>query len=243
MKITEKILLVILVGFLTISLVKCDQRNKKIESLTIENQGLKETTNQLNQVIEMQQVEVVKSSIALKTATDSFFNLRKKDDKKIKDALAFYKAHTKIIIDTTLVPYIDSGFTKKWTDSVLTDCANVISYYDQNSIKVPRTAVDSTKDYKVSLTADLKGIRINTLQITDTQYIRFVTIKGGILKKDQSGKRHLFLKKSVRVDVLHTNSLIHIDGQSSIIYQPPNRPHALIKGIIFGAGIFLGTKL
>jgi len=199
--------------------------------------------NAYNQVVILKDVEIINSKDALKKATDSLFNLKVSQDKKIKEVIAYYKGKTKIVIDSVDVPYIDTAATKIWEDSVKAACSKVIEYYEANTIAVPKIAKDSTKNYKADLTATLSGITINNLELNDEQAIRWVVYKGGLFKKDIIGKRHLWLKKKLGVQVIHTNPYIKVVGAESAIYQAPKKPRILEKILFTGIGIYLGTKL
>jgi len=226
------------------SMRTCGEKNKQISQLELNKQTTDSLKNELGQTVLTQQSIITDNKQAIKDLTDSIFNLTKAQDKRIKDVIAYYSSQTKIEFKDKLVPYKDTVGRKKWEDSVLArQCSAVINYYESNYIKVPRTAVDSTPDYKATFTAEKQGIKINDLTILDSQYIRFVTIKGGILKKDASGKRHLFTKQSIQVQVLHTNKLLQTTGQNSAIYIAPKKGRWLEKAILIGGGIFLGLQL
>lgn len=235
------VLLAIAIG----SLWTCAKREKEVKALKLENTQLDSIKNLYGQIIVTQQTEVTTSKTALKEATDSFFAYSRRQDKQIKDALAFYKGITKTLIRGINVPYVpDWDSAKKvWSKEVQANCQAVIDHYEANSIMVPKTARDSTKNYVLDFTATLQGINVNKIEIPDSQYIRFVTIKGGFLKKGFDGKRKLFLKRQIRTDVLHTNDSLHITGQTSAIYIEPKKANILGKAILIGLGTLLGTQL
>lgn len=237
------IVIVILAGFLVTSIVTCNKRDGQISQMQLDKQTTDSIVNQYGQTILTQEAIVTNNKQAIKDLTDSIFGLTRAQDRRIKDVIAYYKGITNTIIREVQVPYIDTASMVDWADSVRKNCSKVIEYYEANSIFVPKQAKDSTKDYSADLTAGLHGITINKLEIPDSQYIRFVTIKGGFLKRDASNKLHLFTKKSIQVQVLHTNKLIQVTGQNSAIYIAPKRARILEKVILIGGGIFLGTKL
>lgn len=237
------VVIIILSGCLIGSVSTCNKRNSTITQLRLDRQTIDSVVNLYGQTIITQEAIVTDNKQAIKDLTDSIFNLRRGEQRRIKDAIAYYKGITNTIIREVRVPYVDSSYIKDWADSVKQNCAKVIEYYEANSIFVPKQAKDSTSNYTADMTAGLNGITINKLEIPDSQYIRFVTIKGGLLKKDASGKRHLFTKKSIQVQVLHTNPLVHITGQNSAIYVAPRKARWLEKAILIGGGIFIGTKL
>lgn len=220
------------------------QKNLQIKQLSLQNQKLDTLNNLLGQQVIISKTEVTESQAAFRAATDSFFALKSRDERKIKEITAFYKGQTKTVIKNVTVPYVDVPARKKWEDSVQQQCNKVIEYYEANTITVPVTAKDTThKDYTAELTATKAGIKIDSLVIPDEQKIRFVTLKGGFLKKDQDGKRHLFLKKSVQVQVIHSNKLMEVTGQTSAVYQAPKKKNLVGKAVLVGLGVFLGTKL
>lgn len=238
--------IIVLGGMFLFSLTKCNDYKQKNVKLALEKQTTDSIVNRYGQTILTQEAVIVSTEgerDQLKNITDSLFNLTRSQERMIKDVVAYYKAISTTIIKNKLVPYVDTVARKKWADSVEARCSKVIEYYEANTITIPKTAVDSTKNYQAAFTARLDGIYIDSLKIPDSQYIRFVTIKGGILKKDASGKRHLFTKKTIQVQVLHTNDLIKVTGQNSAIYIPPKKARWLEKAILIGGGIFLGTKL
>lgn len=210
----------------------------------LSHQTIDSLTNKNGQLVTTQEVIITNDKKQLKHYTDSIFNLSNKYERRIANIISYYKGVTNTVIDTVFVPYVDPLVKKEWSDSIRKECKTVIDFYEQNSIQVPRTARDSTVNYSVDITASLEGIRINNISIPDTQHVRFVTLKGGILKKNQSGKRPLFQGKSLQVQVLHTNPLIHIIGESSIIYKPPKKKgRVLVPIITLGTGILLGRLI
>jgi hypothetical protein len=237
------VVILVLTGFLIASVSTCKKRDGEISQMQLDKQTTDSIVNQYGQTILTQEAIVTNNKQAIKDLTDSIFGLTRAQDRRIKDVIAYYKGITNTIIREVQIPYIDTSSMKEWADSVRERCSKVIEYYEANSIFVPKQAKDSTKNYSADLTAELSGITINKLEIPDSQYIRFVTIKGGLLKKDASGKRHLFTKKSIQVQVLHTNPLIQVTGQNSAIYIPPKKARWLEKTLLIGGGIFLGTRL
>lgn len=239
----KAILIVVLSAILLFSVKKCSDYQQDNTQLTLANQRLDSAYNLKNQLLISSQTEIATSQQQLRDATDSFFAMNKKWERRIKEVLAFYRTTTITRIDSTLVPYVDSAAMVAWADSIKQQCQGVIDYYEANYLALPKTARDSTDKYVADFTATQSGININTLAIPDSQYLRFVVLKGGILKKDQNGKRHLFTPRSYQVQVLHTNPLIQTTSTSSVIYRPPKRGKWLEKTLLIGAGIFLGTKL
>lgn len=243
----QTIIIGILVLLLILSVVRNNglrkENNDMITQMQLNQQTFDSIKNLYGEIVIQQGVVITSSKTALKAVTDSLFHLKASSARKIKDVIAYYKGITKTSIKNVEVPYIDTVKTKIWEDSVKRVCNQVIAYYENNYIQVPRNARDSTIHYKANLTANISGIRINELSIPDSQYIRFATMKGGLLKKDITGKRHLFMKKRIIAQVLHTNPLITVTGQNSAIYQAPPHPKWLERAIILAAGIYVGTNI
>ena len=227
-----------ILGFIT----TCN-KDKEIASLKFENGRLDSMRNAANQLVVTQRVELLKTKAEqeqLKAYSDSVFNLTKKQERKIKDVIAFYQAKTNIKIVDKLVPYLDTVKQKEWEDSVKLACQNVIDYYEANTIGVPDSAkVEDTTIY-ASLIVKKDGVEIDSLSIPDVQSLRFVTLKGGFLKKDQEGKRHLFLKKSLQVQVMHTSSYLEHISSQTYLYQEKKKAKLLPKLMLIGAGIIIG---
>jgi hypothetical protein len=221
----------------------CEDKNKDIDKLELKNQVTDSMKNKLGQTVIIQEATITNNKQVLKHLTDSIFNLKKKQEKKIKDVIAYYSSITKIEIKDKLVPYKDTLGRKEWEDSVSIACTKVIEYYEANTITVPTPASDSTKNYKIDLTVTKAGVRIDSLFIPNKLDIRFVTIKGGLLKKDASGKRRLFTRKSIQVQVLNSNELLKTYDQKSILYKSPKKGRWLEKAALIGGGIFLGLQL
>jgi hypothetical protein len=236
--------ILILGGFFLASIITCNKRNGQITQMQLNKQTTDSMLNAYGQTILTQEVLITTNQQAIKDLTDSIFKLTKAQDRKIKDVIAYYSARSEIKIKDKLVPYIDTIERKQWEDSISAVCSKVIEYYEGNTITVPITAQDTTnKNYRATLTATLKGIVIDSLTIPNKLDVRFVTLKGGLLKKNQQGKLKLWLKKSIQVQVLNSNDLLKVYDQKSILYIPPKKARWLEKTILIGTGIFLGSKL
>jgi hypothetical protein len=100
----------------------------------------------------------------------------------------------------------------------------------------PRNFADSTKDYKIQGTVNLRNVTINRIELTDTVSFRIGKVKQG---------KGLFKHKETTIQVIHTNPLIRSEGLSSIILKKKTSAwNKIIKPVLLGAaGIFIGTKL
>lgn len=220
------------------------QQNLKDDLLAeqVKNQKLDSVKNKLNQTVYRQQVIITDNQKALKAQSDEAFNLKKSYEKKIKEIQFFYKNKTKTELKEVLVPYVDTAERKRFSDSVEQKCKEVINYLVDSTVTVGSKAAADSQFYKINLTVEKTGIKVDSISFSDSQYLRIVTIKGGFLKKDFSGKRRLFLKKYSEVQVLHTNPYIKITGQNSIIYKKEKK-RILEKIFMLAVGVYVGTKL
>lgn len=240
----ETILVILLSLSLLFSVFTChnravdaDRKGVQITQLQLDSQKSKEVINSLGQKISVQDVIITNDRATIKAISDSSFNLRKNEEKKISEVIAYYKGITKTTIKEVKVPYIDTIKQKSWEDSIAKQCAMVIDYYEANSIAVPRDAKDSTENYYIDLTTTKSGIIVNNLSIPDSQYLRFVE------KKRNIWQFITFQKRKIEVQVRHTNPLIQVTGQNSIIYIPKGKTRWLERALLVGVGIYLGIKL
>lgn len=242
-RLLEHILVAILI--IGVILTKCDSNRHVTENLAlkIENQRLDSIKNQAGQTILVQEAVIVKDQKAIKDYTDSIFNLKKKQERQIKTIIAYYSQHTNTQIDSVPVPYVDTIATKKFSDSVTAQCQEVIRYLNDSTVTVPRT-VETPKDsynFYFKGTVTKSKFIIDSLSIVDSQYVRIVVHKGGLLRKDVYGKRHFWTKKKIEVQSFHTNTLIKVNSQTSVFFDPPKKKNVVGKLFLLGAGIYLGT--
>jgi hypothetical protein len=216
----------------------------QLDSTTLALQEMTEKYNKRGQVIDAQDVIITDSKTAITDLGKQLLSLKNKDAKQIKQINALIQIKSSIHKDTTLVSFVDSVKMKHFSDSVENACASVISYYRDSAVELPaHLQVDSLQDKNFQFDATLQksGLRINSIDFPDSQRIAIAVIRGGFLKKDIRGKRHLFLRRSMRIIVLHTNPYIHIKGMSSVVYQPKKKiaGDLLLLGVGVAAGILL----
>lgn len=208
---------------------------RETETLVLNMEKYKDSVlNRANQVVYSAQVQLTQSQEEIKRLSAEKFDLQKKHEKEIKKVHSFYASRTKVEIDSILVPYKDTSWTKKWKDSVRANCAGVISWYEDSTVRIGTNALDSNKYYKVDMTVQKGGVQINNIQFVDSQYVRMVTVKGGFFKKVE-GKRKFHVKPSVKVQVVHTNPYFKNTGMDAIMYEPPKRKGGFLAGVITGA--------
>jgi|694.fasta_scaffold00342_60 hypothetical protein len=215
---------IILIGLFLITLFflnKCSQSKyteleDKYKLTQVENQTFESLVNKKNDTIKTQNVIILKTEKSLKNYTDTIFNLKKKQERKIKEVIAYYNNKTDTRVDSFFVFEVDSIPYPV----VITD-----DYVRDSMITVPRTyKVDSTY-FKFDATVTKKGMLINSLSLPDTTYGRFVELKNG----------------KIQYQVFNKNPYISIENSNSIIYQPKKKR---LKWLIpLGVGIVTGILI
>ena len=195
-------------------------KDEEILSLRLQLQTKDSIINKRDQTIILQTAVSVRDQKQIKAYSDSIFALKSKNTRKSDKILAHVTQGTKTKIVNTLVPYVDSLKFKKFSDSVMANCKEVIKYMKDSTVPTGTVSKDSTKDYEIAGTVTKKGFKIDSLSINDSTHLRFVEHKGGLLKRDSKGKRHFILKRSIEVQILHTNPLVKVTSLNSIFYTP-----------------------
>jgi hypothetical protein len=246
----SKVLNVVLVALiaLLLTLGTCKNRGYQnqqstIDSITLVNQQLTKTISLKGDTIHMQEAIVTSSQDAIQNLTKERFNLDKKHQKEIKAVHAYYRGITVTKIDSIDVPYVDTVATKKFSDSVTKACKIVIDYMKDSTVTIGTTAGDTTKNYIINATILKNKLKVNTIQMIDTQDVQFVEIRGGFLKRDIYGKRKLFSKRYIRVDVTHTNDYLKLLHSNSIYYIQPKKKNTVRNIAILAVGAYIGTRL
>lgn len=222
-----------------------DYNNQKatIDSLLLSNQKIDSILNKANQKITIQTAIVIDNQETIKSLSDSIFNLKNKSIRKSDKILAHISDYSSITVKDKFIPYKDTIAFKKFSDSITKKCSDVIDYYKNNTITVPRVALDSSNNFKLSATINKNGLKIDSLYIPDSIYTRIVEHKGGLLKRDSKGKRHFFLKRSIEIQTFHTNNLIVTNKLNSIVYKPKKNSTFTKNVVVAVAASILTIKL
>jgi len=210
-----------------------------IDSMTLANQELVKTVNKQGDTIVKQQVIITDDQEALKKLALDVFDLKKSEEKRIKqiDALIRIKSSTRI--DSVEVAYVDKEERKRFSDSVEKACADVIAYYDTNYIKVPKqVSIDSNqnKDFQFGGTVKKDKFVIDSVIFPNKQDI-IVVETGGWFKRDINKKFHIFQKRKMEIFVKNSNKYVHVNGMNSIIYKPKPKARWLERLGLFGVGV------
>lgn len=218
-------------------LAKCQADSKKIAEsqvteLQLRNQTLDSSKNSLQQVVYTQTAIETASQESIKSLTDSIFKLKKSQERKVKDVIAYYSSISHTTIQGKKIPYLDTIKMKRFSDSVEQRCADVIKFYRDSSVEIPKEVRDSSQNFVFSGTVLKDTFLINKVSFPDSTYLRFVTHKNGLFKRN-----------TVETQIFHTNPYVSVTSSNSVIYKPPVKRNLLIKALILAGGIYLGTKL
>jgi hypothetical protein len=230
MKYTHVIWIVLILALFGIQ-QSCNQRKLRKEAdktlaLKIQNQSYDSILNEKNQKILEQEVVIAQTEKSLKDYTDSIFNLKKENERKIKNVIAYYKNNLQVRVDSIKILYIDTVPIPIYVDS---------AFIADSMITVPRKfKIDST-NYSISGTVYKKYVEIDNFSLTDTIYGRFITEKGGLFKPD-----------IIKYQVTNTNPHVNISGIQSSVYKPPKKTFlkkVADKAILVGVGVVVGVIL
>lgn len=212
-------------------------KDDEILSLKLQLQTRDSIINNRNQTISLQTAIVVRDQKQLKLYSDSIFDLKKKNTRKSDVVLAHVTQGTKTKIVNVMVPYTDSLKFKKFSDSVIANCTDVIEYMMDSTVPTGTKSQEVTKDYEIAGTVTKQGFKVDSLSINDSTQLRFIQHKGGLFKRDSKGKRHFILKKSIEVQIFHTNPLVKETSLNSIFYVPNAKNRWFERVLIAGGAV------
>lgn len=211
-----------------------------IDSLTLANQRYVEVVNKQGEKITKQEVLITTNQKTIKDLTLETFNLKKQDEKRIKQINALLKIKTEIRIDSVDVPYVDVIERKKFSDSLEKACAEVIAYFDSNYLKVPQPVmIDSSqnKDFQFAATIHKRNLVIDSIVLPNQQDIAVVETKGGFFRRNIDGRVKFFTPRKLEIMVKNTNKYINTKGMSSLVYQPKVGGRWLERIVSFAVGV------
>ena len=215
MKNPTKILLTLLSLSVFIIIVLLLQKQKetsrllsKISTLELTHQkNMDSITNKYGDEIKKQQAiifEGEQGKKALQKYSDSVFALKKKDDRKYKETVAYYENYIKTSLPEVVYVDLDSNELPKPDTTFLSQS---VKDYINNSISVPRNFNLDSQYFKISGTINKNNIALSKVEFTDSLYGRFVTKKGGLFKPD-----------IIEYQVMNKSPYTNIEGVKSAIY-------------------------
>lgn len=200
----------------------------------IENQKLDSIKNIYGKTILTQDIIITSNKNVIKELSDSVFNLKKKNDKKVKEVIAFYSNISNTQIKNKTIPYKKDDYMKKFADSIESKCADVLKFYRDSSVQLPKSIKDSSEDFVFDATLKKDSLVLNTLSFPDSQYIRVDLVKKGFLNLG---------KPQYEIKMFHTNKYVTNKGLTSIMYKPKKKNNLVFYGILVGIGLILGHEI
>lgn len=212
-----------MVFFLKLENTKLAKTAEDYEQVLIyRNSQIDSFKNKYNQTVAEGYVAQVNSEKIIEDLSKEVFNLRKENERRIKEYLALYRVKQQVRIDSILVPY-DSSDRKVDTGWVRAETVVI----------PPKPFYDSTDNYTVRGRVLLEGVSLDMVSVPDTVSLRLVEKSKG-----------LFKGRETVAQVIHSNPLVRTDGiQSITLKQKKTFWEKIAKPLAFAAGIFIGTKL
>lgn len=202
-----------------------EKANAEISTFKLQAQVLQDSIkNKDGQIIQLQEAIVFegeKGKKALSRYADSVFNLRKKDERKYKETVAYYENYIRTHLPDSIYVYLDTSSNYIGKDTL---------EYLANSIRVPLKFERKSFYFGIKGEVQKNTIRIDSLNLPDTIRGRFIEKKGGLFKPN-----------TIEYQVFNTNPYISIDNSKSAIYQQRKKPFKFI--IPAAIGIVLGILI
>lgn len=230
---------------ITLTMVDSCRRNQlvinraTIDSMTLANQELVKTVNKQGDTIIKQKIIITDDQESLKKLTLAVFDLKRNEEKRIKQIDALIRIKSSSRIDSVEIAYVDTVERKRFTDSIERACAEVIAYYDSLYIKVPKTvSIDSVqnKDFQFTGTIEKNKFVIESAEFPNEQDIAVIET-GGWFKRDINGKFKIHQKRQLEIMVKNSNKYVKTKGMNSIIYKPKPKARWLERLGIFAIGV------
>lgn len=220
-------------------------QQSKYDSLAISKQEVVKLANSRGDTIVRQYAIMTSDQEALKKAAEELFNYKSKDQKQIKRIDALVKLTTKTKLPNPITAkFTNNNFDKKkFADSLSKECSDVISNLLDTSVLVGSQFKYDSSFLQIAGTVEKDGVRIDSLNMPDTQAIAFEVTKGGLFRRGIDGKVKFWTPRKLSVSVYHSNPYIQTTGMTSAVYQSPPKGRWLERAIIFATGVFLGSRL
>lgn len=219
-------------------------QQEKYDSLALAKQEVVKLANARGDTIVRQYAIITSDQALLKEAAKEIFNYKEKDQKQIKRIDALVKITTKTKLPSPITAkYIDTFNRKRFTDSLDAECAKVVSSLLDTSVIIGSKFKFDSSYLQIVGTVEKEGVRIDSLNLPDTQAIAFEVTKGGFFKRGINGKIKFWTPKKLAVSVYHSNPYIQTTGMSSAIYKSPPGGRWIERLLIFGTGFLIGTQL
>lgn len=224
---------ILVISILSLFLIKTNNEKNKLKSNIAQielvyQKNIDSITNKYGNEIKKQEAiifEGKEGKKSLQKYSDSIFALKKKDDRKYKETVAYYENYIKTSLPEVVYVDLDSNELPKPDTTFLSQS---VKDYINNSISVPRNFNLDSQYFKISGTINKTNIALSKIEFTDSLYGRFAVKKGGLFKPD-----------IIEYQVMNKSPYTNIEGLKSAIYKQKNKTFqkiipATIAGIIIG---------
>jgi hypothetical protein len=217
-----------------LSLFTCNRKAGALADLRLDLDSVarqaRQFENEKGQVITENQVLKAESSRQLKELTDTIFNLKKLDEKRVKTINSYARIIQEYSSGPKFAPFIeDAGdfTTLAGKDSTPTAGPDPRAR-DSNYVRVPKPFLywDSTTQFSGRITR--AGVWLDSIRVQNTVHFREVTEKTGFLN----------MGRKSTIQVLNSNPDIKTLGVTAV--RIPNRPNWWQKWGKLAAGAILG---
>lgn len=221
-----------LVVLFLLSLFTCNRQRGAVADLRLDLDSVarlaRHFENEKGQVITENQVLKAEGARQIQDLTDTIFNLKKEDRKKIKQIQDYTRIIQQFKTDPKFAPFTDSDFLELVKKDSTQTAVTPAHATDSNYIRVPRPFMfwDSTVRFAGRVT--LRGVWLDSIRIENSLHFRTVIEKTGFMN----------MGRKTSVQVLNSNPAITTMGVTKI--ETGNKPNWWNKWGKLVAGAVLG---
>ena len=161
------LILTAVIVFMTLKSCNSDDAYKELQLKYEESNKVKDS---LGRTITVKDAEITENQQSMQDLRAKLFETTEKYNKKVKEVKALIAQGTEVVIKDKDVPYLDTARMKQWEDSIANVCKDVITYYEDSTVKVGTNAKDSTAFYKIDATIEKNSLKINDIKLIDSHF-------------------------------------------------------------------------
>jgi hypothetical protein len=109
-------------------------------------------------------------------------------------------------------------------DSISSSTDKLLAYINDSTVKVGKPAALDSTHYKIGVTVQKLGVKLDSLSVPDSLYLRFAE-KSGFLKRP-----------TIEVQYFHTNPYIKSISSQSAYYKPKSKIWKFLLPVAIGVG-------
>ena len=236
---TKDFAILILTAVIVFMTLKACNSDGAYKELNLKYEESSKAKDSLGRTITVKDAEIVENQESMQDLRAKLFETTEKYNKKVKEVKALIAQGTEVVIKDKDVPYLDSARMKKWQDSIADVCIDVITYYEDSTVKVGTPARDSTAYYKIDATIGKNSLKINEIKFIDSQYVSITEFKGGFFKRNTKGKLRFYEPRRTKVEIKHTNPYFENKNIDAFFYKKKRTfdTHSFLGGGVMGISI------